>query len=103
MRLLHTADWQIGTQFGQFSAEEAAHLTEARYETVRRIASLAVERKVDELLVADDVFDQQTVSDTVIRTLFAALAAYCIRDRGSCCPAITTPRWRKACGRAPCV
>ncbi len=76
MRLLHTADWQIGTQFGQFSAEEAAHLTEARYETVRRIASLAAERKVNAVLVAGDVFDQQTVSDTVIRKLFAALAAY---------------------------
>jgi DNA repair exonuclease SbcCD nuclease subunit len=76
MRLLHTADWQIGTQFGQFTPEEAAHLTEARYETVRRIASLATERHVDAVLVAGDVFDQQTVSDTVIRKLFGALAGY---------------------------
>jgi DNA repair exonuclease SbcCD nuclease subunit len=76
MRFLHTADWQIGTQFGQFTAEEAAHLTEARYETVRRIASLARERKVDAVLVAGDVFDQQTVSDTVIRRLFAALGGF---------------------------
>jgi DNA repair exonuclease SbcCD nuclease subunit len=76
MRFLHTADWQIGTQFGQFSAEEAAHLAEARFETVRRIATLASERQVDAVLVAGDVFDQQTVSDTVIRKLFAALSAY---------------------------
>lgn len=76
MRFLHTADWQIGTQFGQFTAEEAAHLTEARYETVRRIALLATERQVDAVLVAGDVFDQQTVSDTVIRKLFAALNGF---------------------------
>ncbi|AKJ66942.1 metallophosphatase [Pandoraea thiooxydans] len=76
MRFIHTADWQIGTQFGQFTAEEAAHLTEARLETVRNIANLANERDVDAVLVAGDVFDQQTVSDTVIRRLFAALASY---------------------------
>jgi DNA repair exonuclease SbcCD nuclease subunit len=76
MRFLHTADWQIGTQFGQFTAEEAAHLTEARFETVRRIATLANDRHVDAVIVAGDVFDQQTVSDTVIRKLFAALGAF---------------------------
>ncbi len=34
MRILQTTDWQIGTQFGQFTLEEAAHLTKARFETV---------------------------------------------------------------------
>jgi DNA repair exonuclease SbcCD nuclease subunit len=76
IRFLHTADWQIGTQFGQFDAEEAAHLAEARFETVRRIASEAATRRVDAVLVAGDVFDQQTVSDTVIRRLFGALAGF---------------------------
>ncbi|MGF6727104.1 DNA repair exonuclease SbcCD nuclease subunit [Paraburkholderia sp. GAS41] len=75
-RFLHTADWQIGTQFGQFDAEEAAHLAEARFETVRRIATEAATRRVDAVLVAGDVFDQQTVSDTVIRRLFGALAGF---------------------------
>lgn len=76
MKLLHTADWQIGTQFGQFTPEEAAHLTEARFETVRNIARLATEHGVDAVLVAGDVFDQQTVSETLIRRLFGALAGY---------------------------
>jgi DNA repair exonuclease SbcCD nuclease subunit len=74
--LLHTADWQIGTQFGQFEPEHAALLGDARFETVRRIAALATEREVDAVLVAGDVFDQQTVSSTVIRKLFAALAGF---------------------------
>ncbi len=76
MKFLHTADWQIGSQFGQFTPEEAAHLTEARFETVRRIASLATERGMDAVLVAGDVFDQQTVAETVIRKLFGALSGY---------------------------
>ena len=76
IRFLHTADWQIGTQFGQFGPEEAAHLTEARFEAVRRIATLATERNVNAVLVAGDVFDQQTVSDTVIRRLFGALTGF---------------------------
>lgn len=76
IRFLHTADWQIGTQFGQFEPDEAAHLAEARFETVRRTAGEAAARKVDAVLVAGDVFDLQTVSDTVIRRLFGALQAF---------------------------
>ncbi|MFM0736139.1 metallophosphoesterase [Paraburkholderia xenovorans] len=76
IRFLHTADWQIGTQFGQFDADEAAHLAEARFETVRRIAAEAAARNVDAVLVAGDVFDLQTVSDTVIRRLFGALQGF---------------------------
>jgi DNA repair exonuclease SbcCD nuclease subunit len=76
IRFLHTADWQIGTQFGQFEPDEAAHLAEARFETVRRIAAEAAARNVDAVLVAGDVFDLQTVSDTVIRRLFGALQAF---------------------------
>ncbi|MFM0436761.1 DNA repair exonuclease [Paraburkholderia strydomiana] len=76
IRFLHTADWQIGTQFGQFEPEEAAHLAQARFDTVRRIADEAAARQVDAVLVAGDVFDLQTVSDTVIRRLFAALQAF---------------------------
>lgn len=76
IHLLHTADWQIGTRFGQFSAEEAALLTEARFETVENIARFATEKAVHAVLVAGDVFDQQTVTDKVIRRLFASLAGF---------------------------
>ncbi|MFL9962834.1 DNA repair exonuclease [Paraburkholderia sediminicola] len=76
IRFLHTADWQIGTQFGQFEPDEAAHLAQARLDTVRRIADEAAARKVDAVLVAGDVFDLQTVSDTVIRRLFSALQGF---------------------------
>lgn len=73
---LHTADWQIGRQYGQFETDDAAMLAEARFDVVARIAALAAERGVDAVLVAGDVFDTQGVSDRTIRRLFAAMAGY---------------------------
>lgn len=73
---LHTADWQIGRQYGQFETDDAALLAEARFDVVTRIAALATQRGVDAVLVAGDVFDTQGVSDRTIRRLFAAMAAY---------------------------
>lgn len=74
--LIHTADWQIGRQYGQFDTDDAAMLAEARHETVARIAALAAERQADAVLVAGDVFDTQAVSDRSIRRLFDALSAF---------------------------
>jgi DNA repair exonuclease SbcCD nuclease subunit len=76
IHFLHTADWQIGRQYGQFDTDDAALLAEARFDVVGRIAALAAERGVDAVLVAGDVFDTQGVSDRTIRRLFAAMAAY---------------------------
>ena len=76
IHLLHTADWQIGRQYGQFDTDDAALLAEARFDAVARIAALAAQRGVDAVLVAGDVFDTQAVSDRSIRRLFGALAAY---------------------------
>lgn len=74
--IIHTADWQIGRQYGQFETDDASMLAEARYETVARIATLAAERQADAVLVAGDVFDTQAVSDRTIRRLFDALSAF---------------------------
>src|SRR5690606_10766198 len=52
IHLLHTADWQVGRQYGQFETDDAAMLAEARYEAVARIAALAAQRQVDAVLVA---------------------------------------------------
>jgi DNA repair exonuclease SbcCD nuclease subunit len=76
IRLLHTADWQIGKCHGQFEADEAALLAEARFNTVERLAALAQERRVHLVLVAGDVFDAQGVSDKTIHRLFHAMRGY---------------------------
>jgi DNA repair exonuclease SbcCD nuclease subunit len=75
-RFLHTADWQIGRQYGQFPPEDAIPLAEARFKAVERIAALANEHRVDAVLVAGDVFDTQTVSPRTIRQLFNAMAGF---------------------------
>lgn len=75
-RFIHTADWQIGRQYGQFDSDDAAVLAEARLEAVARIAAQASELAVDAVLVAGDVFDTQSVSDRTIRRLFGAMQAY---------------------------
>jgi len=72
-RLLHTADWQIGRQYGRFETEDAALLSNERLEVVRRIARLATEQQVDAVLIAGDLFDLQTVSDKLLRRTFTAL------------------------------
>lgn len=76
VHFIHTADWQIGRQYGQFDADDGALLAKARLDTVARIAALATQRQVDAVLVAGDVFDTQGVADRTIRRLFAAMAGY---------------------------
>lgn len=76
IRLLHTADWQIGRVYSQFEADDAAALFEARFQVVERLAALAHEHSVDAVLVAGDVFDAQTVSDKSIRRLCNAMQDY---------------------------
>ena len=68
-KILHTADWQIGRQYGRFAPEDAATLAEARLSAVERIAELATREQVQAVLVAGDVFDAQTVSDRTIPCL----------------------------------
>jgi DNA repair exonuclease SbcCD nuclease subunit len=75
-RFLHTADWQIGRQYGSLHPDNAVPLAEARFAVVERLARLATEQQVDAVLVAGDVFDAQTVSDRTIRRLFNALAGF---------------------------
>lgn len=76
LRLLHTADWQIGRIYTQFEPDDAQALFEARFQVVERLAALASQHQVDAVLVAGDVFDAQTVSDKTLRRLFNALQAY---------------------------
>ena len=76
IKLLHTADWQIGKQYGQFDADDAALLAEARFSVVERLAQLAVAQGVDVVLVAGDVFDAQAVADKTVHRLFNCMAAF---------------------------
>lgn len=76
LKLLHTADWQIGKLFGQFEPDVAALLAEARFKTIERLARLATQQEVDLVLVAGDIFDLQGVADKTLHRLFNALAGF---------------------------
>ncbi|HEU0221043.1 MAG TPA: DNA repair exonuclease [Paracoccaceae bacterium] len=76
IRLIHTADLQIGKGFGQFPPEIAATLRAARLETLRRIAALAHERRADAVLVAGDCFDDLAVADETLRRFRVALEPF---------------------------
>lgn len=72
-RFLHTADWQLGKQFGQVAGDSSAFLRSQREKTVKRIAEIAAANKVDAVLVAGDSFESNTVSDEAIWGFFDAL------------------------------
>ena len=72
LRVLHTADWQLGKPFQHLPGEVAPLLREARFEAVRTIAALAARHEVAAVLVAGDVFDSNLVPE---RTIIQALAA----------------------------
>lgn len=76
VRILHTADLQIGRIYAQFEPDDAAALFEARFQAVERLARLAAQQHVDAVLVAGDVFDAQTVSDKTLRRFANAMQAY---------------------------
>ncbi len=76
IRLLHTADWQLGRSFAGIGGDAAALLREARFAAVRRLARLAVEHEVDAVLVAGDVFDGNQVAEATIHRALEAMSAF---------------------------
>ncbi len=73
---IHTADWQIGKQFGKISGDIAALLRESRFSAIKKIARMANEHHVDAILVAGDVFEANEVSDTTLRRALNEMCEY---------------------------
>lgn len=76
IRLLHTADWQIGKPFGAFAGDLPAKLRAERFAVVERIAALATARGCDAVLVAGDAFDDNTAKPRDIQLMLEALSGY---------------------------
>ena len=70
MRLIHTADWQIGRVFRFLDQATAGMLQAARLDAISTIGRLAVDHGAEAVLVAGDVYDHDGLSD---RTLGQAL------------------------------
>ena len=74
MKLMHTADWQLGARFSQFG-EKAALLREARLETLEKTLQLARDEEVDAFLIAGDLFDDNQVDNALVERVLALFAA----------------------------
>jgi DNA repair exonuclease SbcCD nuclease subunit len=58
MRIIHTADWQIGKPFKQFGDQEGV-LRQARLSAIEKIGQLAERENVEHVLVAGDIYDTE--------------------------------------------
>ena len=74
LRFLHTADLQIGKPFNWAGGRAQAQLQEAREEAVSRIGEVAGEHEADFVLIAGDLFDDNTVGDDVVSRTCERLA-----------------------------
>ena len=74
--LIHTADWQLGKQFGNVPGDAGAALRDQRIETVKEIARLAQERHADAIVVCGDVFETNAVADRTIRQALNVLKSF---------------------------
>jgi DNA repair exonuclease SbcCD nuclease subunit len=66
VKIVHTADWQLGKPFGGFPDEVRAALAEARLDMIDRIADAGVQHGAGHVLVAGDVFDNIEPGDRVL-------------------------------------
>jgi len=76
IKLLHTADWQIGKGFANIEGDAGALLRSQRLRTVERLAVIASERQVDAVLVAGDVFETNAVADETLRRTVNQMQAF---------------------------
>ncbi len=70
--IIHTADWQLGKQFGNIPGDPGAALRDQRVKTVTAIAQLAQARQADAILVCGDAFDSNTVAEQTLRKMLLA-------------------------------
>ena len=76
IRIVHSADWQLGKEFGEFEPDDATILADARVRAVSRIAEIAREHKADLVTVGGDAFDRISVREKTLRRAFDATQAY---------------------------
>jgi DNA repair exonuclease SbcCD nuclease subunit len=76
VRLIHTADWQIGKVFRFADHATMGVLQEARLEAISTIARLATEQSAPVVLVAGDIYDVATAEDRTLAQPLARMRAF---------------------------
>jgi DNA repair exonuclease SbcCD nuclease subunit len=95
-RFLHTADLQIGKPFNWASGRAQNNLREARENAIGRIGDVADEHEVDFVLIAGDMFDDNTVADDIV-------SRTCERLSGISVPVYILPGNHDFAGSPSCV
>lgn len=77
MKLLHTADWQLGRPYARIEdPDKRARARAARFEALDALVAIAREEAVSLVLVAGDVFDAPTVDKATVSRACRALGAF---------------------------
>lgn len=66
IKIIHTADWQLGKPIGRFPTEVRAALTEVRLDAIDTIATATSSTGAGHVLLARDVFDNVEPGDRVV-------------------------------------
>lgn len=66
MKMIHTADWQLGKPFNRYSQEVRNALSEARLDAIDRLASVATANGARHVVVAGDIFDNVDPGDRIV-------------------------------------
>ena len=66
MKIVHTADWQLGKPFGRFPADVSGALSEARLDVIDRLGAVAHDNGSSHIVVAGDVFDNVDPGDRIV-------------------------------------
>lgn len=74
VRIVHTADWQLGKPFGGLPDDVRAALADARLDVIDRIAEVALQNRAGHVLVAGDVFDNIDPGDRVLVQALSRMA-----------------------------
>jgi DNA repair exonuclease SbcCD nuclease subunit len=76
VRLIHTADWQIGKVFRFLDQATMGVLQEARLEAISTIGRLAIEHAASTVLVAGDIYDVSTAEDRTLAQPMARMRTF---------------------------
>ncbi|HNP15116.1 MAG: exonuclease SbcCD subunit D [Agrobacterium albertimagni] len=66
LKIIHTADWQLGKPFGRFPQEVRGALAEARLDAIDRLGTAATSYGAAHIVVAGDVFDNVEPGDRIV-------------------------------------
>lgn len=76
MRFLHTADWQIGMNAAACGPAAAVRLREERLAAGTRAVQVARDQRVEFILMAGDLFEDNAVDRTLVQRTADILAAF---------------------------